>query len=91
MTSAETAATAALVTATLVLAAASSVVALRQMNGMDVGVATALCSFAFFIARWVSMMAAMMLPGAVPAISRFVCVDGRLLADAGIEVDPPDR
>jgi predicted metal-binding membrane protein len=37
------------------------------------------------------MMAAMMLPGAVPAISRFLRVDGRLLADAGIEVDPPDR
>ena len=36
------------------------------MNGMDMGVATRLGSFAFFIAVWVSMMAAMMLPGAAP-------------------------
>jgi predicted metal-binding membrane protein len=79
MTSARTAATAAALT-TLGLAAASWVVALRQMNGMDMGVATELGSFAFFVAAWVSMMAAMMLPGAVPAVSRFVRVDGRLLA-----------
>jgi predicted metal-binding membrane protein len=79
MTSAGTGATAAALT-TLGLAAASWVVALRQMNGMDMGVATELGSFAFFVALWVSMMAAMMLPGAVPAVSRFVRVDGRLLA-----------
>jgi predicted metal-binding membrane protein len=79
MTSARTAATAAALT-TLGLAAASWVVALRQMNRMDMGVATELGSFAFFVALWVSMMAAMMLPGAVPAVSRFVRVDGRLLA-----------
>jgi hypothetical protein len=36
--------------ATLGLAAASWVVVLRQMNGIDMGVATALGSFAFFIA-----------------------------------------
>src|SRR4029453_11093253 len=53
--------------ATLGLAAASWVVAVRQMNGMDIGVATELGSFAFFVAVWVSMMAAMMLPGAAPA------------------------
>src|SRR5258708_5948702 len=57
-------------TATLGLAAASWVVALRQMNGMDLGVATQLGSFAFFVAVWVSMMAAMMLPGAAPAVLR---------------------
>jgi hypothetical protein len=62
MTSARTAATAAALTATLGLAAASWVVAVRQMNGMDMGVATGLGSFAFFVALWVSMMAAMMLP-----------------------------
>jgi predicted metal-binding membrane protein len=62
------------------LAAASWVVALRQMDGMAMGVATELGSFAFFVALWVSMMAAMMLPGAVPAVSRFVRVDGRVLA-----------
>ena len=65
-----TAVKAAALTATLGLAAASWVVALRQMNGMDMGVATPLGPFAFFLALWVSMMAAMMLPGAAPAISR---------------------
>ncbi len=62
--------TAAALTATLGLAAASWVVAVRAMNGMDMGVATRLGSFAFFVALWVSMMAAMMLPGAVPAVLR---------------------
>ena len=57
-------------TATLGLAAASWVVAIRQMDGMDMGVATPLGSFASFIALWLSMMAAMMLPGAAPVILR---------------------
>jgi predicted metal-binding membrane protein len=57
-------------TATLGLAAASWVVAVRQMSGMDMGVGTRLGSFAFFLAVWVAMMAAMMLPGAVPAVVR---------------------
>jgi predicted metal-binding membrane protein len=61
--------TAALI-ATLGLAAAAWFLAVRQMNGMDMGVATPLGSFAFFVALWVSMMAAMMLPGAVPAVLR---------------------
>ena len=69
-TSARTAATAVVLTATLGLAAASWVVAVRQMNGMDMGAATQLGSFAFFIALWVAMMAAMMLPGAAPAVLR---------------------
>src|SRR5712691_4528834 len=56
--------------AMLGLAAASWVVAVREMNGMDMGVATELGSFAFFVALWVSMMAAMMLPGAAPAVLR---------------------
>ena len=62
MTSAGTAssagATAAGLTATLGLAAACWVIAVRQMSGMDMGVATRLGSFAFFIALWVAMMAA---------------------------------
>jgi predicted metal-binding membrane protein len=66
--STRTAWTAAALTATLGLAAASWVVAVHQMNGMDMGVATELGSFAFFVAAWVPMMAAMMLPGAVPAV-----------------------
>ncbi len=65
-----TAATAAALTATLGLAAASWVVTVRQMNGMDMGVATRLGSFAFFAALWAWMMAAMMLPGAAPAAVR---------------------
>jgi predicted metal-binding membrane protein len=75
-----TAATAAALTATLGLAAASWVVAIRQMNGMDMGVATRLGSFAFFVALWVSMMAAMMLPGAAPAVLRRAHGSGRVRA-----------
>ena len=56
--------------ATLAIAAASWVVAVRQMEGMDMGVATELGSFAFFLVAWVPMMAAMMLPGAAPAVAR---------------------
>jgi predicted metal-binding membrane protein len=67
-------------TATLGLAAASWVVTVRQMDGMDMGVATRLGSFAFFVALWVSMMAAMMLPGAVPAVSRSARASGRVRA-----------
>jgi predicted metal-binding membrane protein len=68
------------VTATLGLAVASWFVAIRQMHGMDMGVATRLGSFAFFVALWMSMMAAMMLPGAVPAVSRSARASGRVSA-----------
>jgi predicted metal-binding membrane protein len=80
MTSARTAATAAALTATLGLAAAAWVVAVWQMNGMDMGVATELGSFAFFVALWVWMMAAMMLPGAAPAAVRRAHASGRVRA-----------
>jgi predicted metal-binding membrane protein len=80
MTSARTAAPAAALTATLGLAAASWVVAAWQMHGMDMGVATRLGSFAFFVALWVSMMAAMMLPGATPAVLRRAHASGRVRA-----------
>jgi predicted metal-binding membrane protein len=73
-----TAATAAALTLTLGLAAAAWVVAVRQMSGMDMGVATRLGSFAFFAVVWVTMMAAMMLPGAVPAVVRRVQASGRV-------------
>ena len=69
-TSTRPAAAAAALTTTLGLAAVSWVATLRQMNGMDMGVATPLGSFAFFVALWVTMMAAMMLPGAAPAVLR---------------------
>jgi predicted metal-binding membrane protein len=80
MTSARTAATAAALTATLGLAGAAWVVAVWQMSGMDMGVATRLGSFAFFLAIWVSMMAAMMLPGAAPAVLRRAHASGRVRA-----------
>jgi predicted metal-binding membrane protein len=77
-----TAALAAAPAATLGLAAASWVIAIWQMHGMDMGVATRLGSFAFFIAVWVVMMAAMMLPGATPAVL------GRTQASGGVRVLP---
>ena len=83
MTSARTAATAAALTATLGLAAGCWIVAVRQMNGMDMGVATQLGSFASFAALWVLMMAAMMLPGAAPAVLRSAHASG------GVHAVPP--
>src|SRR5207237_2353350 len=77
MTSTRTAAAATALTATLGLAAASWVVAVWQMNGMDMGVATPLGSFTFFVAMWVPMMAAMMLPGAAPAVLKCAVACGR--------------
>jgi predicted metal-binding membrane protein len=54
----------------LVLAAACWAVAAWLMHGMDMGLATPAGSFGFFAAAWITMMAAMMLPGAAPAIAR---------------------
>jgi predicted metal-binding membrane protein len=76
------AATAVALTATLGLAAACWIISVGQMKGMDMGVATRLGSFAFFAALWVPMMAAMMLPGAVPAVLR------RAQARGGLRVVP---
>src|ERR1700722_10037978 len=73
-----TAATAAALALPLGLAAVSWVLAVRQMSGMDMGVATRLGSFAFFVAVWVLMMAAMMLAGAAPAVLRRVHATGRV-------------
>ena len=67
-------------TATLGVATASWVVAYRQMHGMDMGVATQLGSFTVFVALWVSMMAAMMLPGVVPAVMWHAHAIGRVRA-----------
>ena len=75
-----TAGTASALTATLGLAAVSWVVIVRQLDGMDMGVATDLGSLPFFVAAWVSMMAAMMLPGAAPAALRYTRANGRALA-----------
>jgi predicted metal-binding membrane protein len=82
VTRAMPAATAAALAATFGLAAACWVIAVWQMNGMDMGTATQLGSFAFFIAVWVAMMAAMMLPGAIPAVLR------RAQASGGVRAVP---
>jgi predicted metal-binding membrane protein len=65
---------------TLGIAGASWVVAIRQMTGTDMGVATRLGSFGFFVVLWVLMMAAMMLPGAAPAVVRRAHASGRVRA-----------
>jgi predicted metal-binding membrane protein len=80
ITSAWTTATAAALTATLGVAAASWVVAVRLMNGMDMGAKTRLGSFTFFVAVWAAMMAAMMLPGAAPAVLRRAHTSSRVRA-----------
>jgi predicted metal-binding membrane protein len=77
-----TSATTGALTATLVLAITCWVAAIWQMKGMDMGVATRLGSFGFFIGVWAAMMAAMMLPGAVPAVL------GRAHTGAGVRVVP---
>jgi predicted metal-binding membrane protein len=77
---ARTAAMAAALAATIGLAAASWVIAVRQMHGMDMGVATRLGSFASFIAVWVVVMAAMMLLAAAPAVLRRARASGRVRA-----------
>ncbi len=69
-----------MLTSTFGVAAACWLVAAQQMSGMDMGTETTLGSFPFFLGVWVSMMAAMMLPGALPAVSQFVRTQGRPLA-----------
>ena len=61
---------------TVGLAALCWALSLRAMKGMDMGVATSLGPFPRFLATWVLMMAAMMLPGAVPAVGRRVRTQG---------------
>jgi predicted metal-binding membrane protein len=67
-------------TATLVLAAGCWATATWLMRGMDLGVATRPGSFGLFTAAWVTMMAAMMLPGAAPAVARRARASGALRA-----------
>jgi len=66
--------------ATLGLAAACWAAAAWLMNGMDMGVATRPGSFGFFAAAWVTMMAAMMLPGAAPAVAGHTRMSGKVHA-----------
>ncbi len=70
--------TAAALIATLGLTVVGWVFAVKEMNGMDMGVATRLGSFSSFVAVWIPMIAAMMLPGAAPAVLRDAHAIGRL-------------
>jgi predicted metal-binding membrane protein len=65
---------------TVALAAACWFESVRQMRGMDMGAATSLGSLTSFVGIWMSMMAAMMLPAALPAILALVRADSRLVA-----------
>jgi predicted metal-binding membrane protein len=67
-------------TAVLGLAAACWAAAAWLMDGMDMGVATRPGAFGFFAAAWVTMMAAMMLPGAAPAVARHTRMAGTVRA-----------
>jgi predicted metal-binding membrane protein len=58
-----------LVVGTLGVAGISWIASIQQMRGMDMGTATELGPFGSFVGLWVPMMAAMMLPGALPAIA----------------------
>jgi predicted metal-binding membrane protein len=69
---------------TLGIAAAGWLVTVRQMDGMDMGVATELGPFASFAGLWLAMMAAMMLPAAAPAVTRRVRAQAQAGAGAGI-------
>jgi predicted metal-binding membrane protein len=66
--------------ATLGLAAACWAAAAWLMDRMDMGVATRPGSFGLFAATWVAMMAAMMLPGAAPAVARHARIRGKVRA-----------
>jgi predicted metal-binding membrane protein len=66
--------------ATLGLAAACWAAAAWLMDGMDMGVATRPGAFGFFAAAWVTMMAAMMLPGTAPAVARHARLSGTMRA-----------
>ncbi|MFI2200590.1 DUF2182 domain-containing protein [Streptomyces sp. NPDC020192] len=63
---------------TLGLAAACWAAAAGLMHGMDMGAATSPGPSGFFAATWTTMMAAMMLPGAAPAVARHVRATGGL-------------
>src|SRR4051812_33046039 len=61
------------------LITASWAMSILQMSGMQMGTATELGSFGHFFPLWVTMMAAMMLPGAAAP----------LLSHGGVRAAPP--
>jgi predicted metal-binding membrane protein len=66
--------------ATLGVVAACWIISVDRMRPMDMGVATRLGSLGFFSGSWTLMMAAMMLPGAIPVLLRRGRLSGRVLA-----------
>jgi predicted metal-binding membrane protein len=70
------------VAVTMGVAAACWALAITQMRGMDMGVDTTLGSFGFFVGVWAAMMAAMMLPGAAPAVVGYARTHRRSTASA---------
>lgn len=56
--------------AILGVAAVGWVITVARMSGMDMGTATVLGSFPYFLSVWAPMMAAMMLPGVAPTVAR---------------------
>jgi predicted metal-binding membrane protein len=74
------AAPAAALAATLGAAAACWAAAIALTRGMDMGIATRPGEIVSFTVAWVTMMAAMMLPGAAPAVARHVRGCGKALA-----------
>ena len=85
-TGTKTVPTAAALAVTIGIAVGCWIVSVSQMNRMNMGVATRLGSVAFFAALWIPMMAAMMLPGAVPAIWREARTRARLLTVAAFVI-----
>jgi predicted metal-binding membrane protein len=77
--------TAVALTATVGLGAAAWILTIERMRGMDMGVATRLGSFPYFLSVWVPMMAAMMLPGMAPAARRLARA-GRRVLDIGLYI-----
>ena len=85
-TGTKTVPTAAALAVTIGIAVGCWIVSVSQMNRMNMGVATRLGSVAFFAALWIPMMAAMMLPGAVPAVLRQARTRARLLTVAAFVI-----
>src|SRR5205807_2008527 len=67
------------VAATVGVGAVGWSLAVPRMGGMDMGTATTLGSFPFFLSVWVPMMAAMMLPGTAPSALRVAAGSRRYL------------
>jgi predicted metal-binding membrane protein len=64
----------ALVAALLAAALVAWIVTAQRMRGMDAGPGTDLGAFGWFMGIWVTMMAAMMLPSALPTVAMFAGV-----------------